>query len=168
MFSMASDMDLREEKDEIAQGREKILKVVYGSVELDKSYKRTFAGVSLLQFKKEKCEKDKIVVKEALFLQSRVPTVQGYFAEENSETLALSPIEIEEQVLRDFLGYDPIWKDGSWVEGTIMSIAGLDICMATAVRFLAVNKRWMTPSESVRRRIPKNGGDCDKTFIWEC
>lgn len=48
---MASDTDLREKNSKINQAKEDSLKSVNGSEELELAWYRTYAAVSLLQFK---------------------------------------------------------------------------------------------------------------------
>lgn len=47
--------------------------------------------------------------------------------------LILFRIDVSEQVLRDFVRYDPKRKDEGYVEGKIKSIATLDAWVATVL-----------------------------------
>lgn len=58
-------------------------------------------------------------------LQSWLPAVELYSAEDCAEALRLFRKEVEELLLQDSLGEDPIRKDGSYVHGTVMKIATL-------------------------------------------
>lgn len=75
-FFVASNIDLREMIEEIAQTKEKLVERMDRSEELNMSWWRPFMDVSLLQGKKGGCQEDKIVVEELFLLQSRVPDVQ--------------------------------------------------------------------------------------------
>lgn len=73
----ARDMDLMEEKGEIAQTQEKLLKGAW-KCDLEMSWLWTCADVSLLQNEKAEHVKDKIMVELRSLLKSRVPAVLSY------------------------------------------------------------------------------------------
>lgn len=56
-----------------------------------------------------------------------MPTVQGFYAKENFETLTLFLKDVENDILRDFMSYKSKNKDGSWMDGTVMLIVRLHV-----------------------------------------
>lgn len=72
-------------------------------------------GVSLLRFKKDENEKDDVGIERLSLSQTRMPAIQGYYAEEGVETLTLFWKEVGEQVLRKLLDYGMKRRDGAHV-----------------------------------------------------
>lgn len=91
---MASDIDIREEKEKILQAQEKLQKLMKDSGELHMSWWKTFTDVSLFGFKEIKREEDGRMVEERSLLQSGVPAAQDYSAGGSVETLKLLQNEV--------------------------------------------------------------------------
>lgn len=62
--------------------------------------------------------------------------LQGHSAGKNVEEFIPFCNEVEKQLLQDFLQYNPKRKNGSYVEGILMSITKLGDWVATMVRYL--------------------------------
>lgn len=75
--------------------------------------------------------------------------------------------DVARDMLRVYFGYDQKRKDGSYVEGTIASIARFDVCVTTAVDCLLEKKAWRSPMERVRGCARKNSGRCDEAGNFE-
>lgn len=179
-FAVSSDVDLKEKKEEIRQAQEKLLKTVEGSDELDMSWWRTCTDVSLLQFKSTGCEEeDEIGEREGIYLQSGVSAAADTGADDVGETLALFRNETAKQVFKEFLGYDPKREDGSYVHGTIMSIARLDAWVATVVLCLVEREKrggqrqkeyadtFGRMLETATKQVIGNIGEFVKHWSWD-
>lgn len=119
-FSVANNVDMYENEEEIAQARVRLLKRMDHNGELETLWWWTSADISVLKFKESEREEDGIVVEGCSLLQSSVTAVRGYSAEECTETLTLVRTEVGEQSLQDFLGYHRTEKEGSYVERAFM------------------------------------------------
>lgn len=108
---MTRHMNLRGNKQEVKHEQEKLLKMAERSQELRVSWCRTFAYLSLLQFKEWEREKYDVIVNELSLLPSSGSAVQGYSAGKSYATLKLFPSEVVGHVLRDFLDYNLKRKD---------------------------------------------------------
>lgn len=80
-----------------------------------------------------------MVVEKQFSSQSGVTTVQKHSTRESSGTLKLVQNDVVEQMLQHFPGYEAKWKDGSYVEGNILTIVRLYAWVAIVVRFAVEN-----------------------------
>lgn len=138
---MTRDMDLREKKAKVTEAQEKLLKRVKGSEKLEISWWKTCVNFSFLQFKGCECEENEIVAEEGCSLPREEAAVEGCPASERIEPLTLFLNEVGIQVLRDIFAYNPIGKDGSYVEGMTISITRLDRWVTTVVPCLVERKK---------------------------
>lgn len=72
-----------------------------------------------------------------MLLPRGVHAVHSHFVSESSERSTVFANEIAEQVLRDYLGYDPKRKNGRYAEITNISAASLDAWVTIMERGLA-------------------------------
>lgn len=86
---MSADAELRRNHEEIVPEQEKQLKIMDSREEPGISMKRTYDNVSLLQFKKDHCEKNEIVKGVQLSMRSGVFAAHGFSSWENAETLSI-------------------------------------------------------------------------------
>lgn len=98
-----------------------------------------------MQFKEYESEKDEVVAEEGYLLSIGKAAVEGCSADEIAEMLTLFRNEVGIQVLGYFSDYDLKRKEKCQADGTIMSIASLDVRIATLLHFLLEKTALMTP-----------------------
>lgn len=84
---------------------------------------------------------DGIVEQKGSSAGSKEHNVEKISAGGGSETLTCLWNDVAGQMLQILLGYDPKRNDGSYMKGTILSSATLDIWVATTVQCLANKKK---------------------------
>lgn len=113
-----------------------------GSVELEMFFRRTCADLSLLRSNEGECEEDETVYEEQSSLGDGIPSIRISSAAESAETVTRFQNDVARKVLRESTGYEAKRKDGSYVDATVISIARLDVWVATVIRCSVVRVRY--------------------------
>lgn len=140
-----------------------------GGEELNMSWCKTYAVISIFYLKEGGQKEDDVGVEERSSLQRGVPAIQGYYFGESYELLTSVSNKVEEPILQNHLGYDPRRSNGSFLKQTAMFIAIVAVWVAIVVYYSEETKKEGNRlSERGRRLIGKYGGDCDKDIRREC
>lgn len=122
---MASDVHLRNRKNETLQAPERLPEMVEESEELQMYLSRMCVDISTFKYKNGEREKDETGVEERFLLRSGMSGVKSYSGAERVEMLPLLRYEVAEQVLPHLLEYDPKRMNRSDMEGKLCQLIGL-------------------------------------------